>query len=142
MDENIVTAFDEKEEEPKPTENKPRPYLIWKVGGEEYRLKLTAGVCAKLEEQFDDSITDAVLDTGLPKISVAISLLQGAMQKFNHGIKSQQVADLLDEYFAEGKTQIDLVKEVVYPLMYDAGFFTEAMFRTVKKAAEEIDLAL
>lgn len=119
-----------------------RPYLEWSVAGTTYKLKLTTGMIDKLERTLGDSLLNAVLDNGIPKLGVVIAIIQGAMQKYQHGVKSKTVEDLLDTYFDSGKTQIDLLQEVIYELMFDAGFFTRAQMEVITKEIGEIDTTL
>ena len=136
----IKTEFD-KELEEKPV-NKPRAFLVWKVGETEYKLKLTTSAITTLESQLDKPLMDAVLDNGIPEQSVIVALLQGAMQKFQHGLKSTDISYIIDDYIDEGHTLMDLLKEVIYPLMYDAGFFTKAMLESMVKAVDDLDTQL
>lgn len=136
----IKTEFD-KELEEKPV-NKPRAFLVWKVGETEYKLKLTTSAITTLESQLNKPLMDAVLDNGIPEQNVIVSLLQGAMQKFQHGLKSTDISYIIDDYIDEGHTLMDLLKEVIYPLMYDAGFFTKAMLESMLKAVDDLDTQL
>lgn len=111
---------------------KPRLYVPWMVGGEEYKLRLTSGVITKLEAKFKDSLLNVVLDKGIPPVSTVITILQAGLQKYHHGLKVEAVGDLYDDYIAEGHTQIDLLSEVLLPLMGDAGFFTQAQLRMMQ----------
>ena len=140
----IKTKFDEELEQPeeKQTEARPRPFLVWKVGDKEYRLKLTTAVESKLESQFEMPLLNAVLDDGIPKQEVIVSIIQGAMLKFNHGMTSLDVTELLDDYKDEGHTSMDILKEVIYPLLYDAGFFTKAMLDSMLETLNEVDTQL
>lgn len=140
--EKTTTIFDEepKEAETKlPDEKTRKPYVEWSVRGQEYKLKLTTGVIRKLEQGFGKSLLSAVLDEGVPSVDVLSTLLQAALQKFHHGMKSYTVDELLDEYFDAGGTQFDLLRDVVYPLMHDAGFFTQAQMDLLTKELSEAD---
>lgn len=130
------TVFDEE------TTVQRRPWLAWTVGGTEYHLKLTTSTIRKLEQQFKSSLLTAVLDDGIPPVSTVITLLQGALQKFHHGITSEKVENLIDTYLDEGGSQITLLQDVIYPLMHDAGFFTDAMLKTITSTMEDIDSQL
>ena len=143
--EKTTTIFDEepKEAETKLANEKTRkPYVDWFVHGQEYKLKLTTGVIRKLEQGFGKSLLSAVLDEGIPPINVVSTLLQAALQKFHHGMKSYTVDELLDTYIEEGGTQITLLQDVIYPLMHDAGFFTQAQMDLLTKEISEVDSAL
>ena len=119
-----------------------RPYLTWDVAGSEYKLKLTANGITKLEQKFGKSLLVAVLDEGIPPVSTVITILQSALQKFHHGIKSYAVEDMFDAYLDAGGTQITLLKDIVYPLMADAGFFTDAQIKMLTKEIAEADTDL
>ena len=119
-----------------------KPYTVWAVDGTEYRLKLTSSAITQLEKKFGKSLMSAVLDEGIPPVSVVITLLQAAMQKFNHGIKSYTVEDLFDKYIDAGGTQITLLSDVVYPLMGDAGFFTDGMMESLTREISKVDSSL
>lgn len=144
MEEVIKTGFDqdlEQAEEIKKDEAvfKPRPFFTWTVKGNEYKLKLTTQVITKLESQFKASLLEAVLEKGIPELYIIVAVLQGALLKFHHGIKSENVMEMLDDYFGEGHTQFDLLQEVIYPIMYDAGFFTKAQMETLQEGLRNVD---
>lgn len=145
MDNTEKTIFDaeltEVPEDKKVIEMR-RPWLDWSVGGRDYKLKLTTSAIRKLEQQLKRSLLSAVLDDGIPPISIVITVLQGALQKYHHGITSEKVEEMLDDYFGSGKTQITLLQEVIYPLMHDAGFFTEAMMKMMTSAMDDVDSQL
>ena len=143
MDEK-KTTFDEELEQPKEevVSNKPRPFLVWQVKDKEYKLKLTTSVITKLENQFEKPLMEAVLDDGIPAQNTIVSMIQGAMQKFQHGIKSMDVEEIIDDYIEDGHTMMDILKNVIYPLMYDAGFFTKAMMEEMFKAMNDLDTGL
>ena len=145
-DKKNLTALDEelaKEPEKETTEpnaiQMKRPWLDWEVGGNSYKLKLTTQIIIKLETAFNDSLLNVVLDKGIPELRDVIAILQGAMQKFQHGMKSANVEELYDQYLEAGKTQIDMLIEVIYPLMYDAGFFTRAQLDLMTREMENLD---
>lgn len=140
----IDDVIEQEKNEPAPmTEDKVikmrRPYVLWTVNGDEYKLKLSSGAITQLERRFNKSLLDAVLDDGIPTVSVMITLLQAAMQKFHHGIKSYTVETIYDNYIDAGGTQITLLTETIYPLMYDAGFFTDAQMELLTKEINEAD---
>lgn len=112
--------------------NAPHPWTDWKVGGNVYKLKLTNGIIKMLERSFKKSLLLAVIDDGVPPVSVMVDVVQGAMQKYHHGMNSAKVEALFDAYIDEGHTVYDLLAEVIYPLLTDAGFFTKAMLEEMQ----------
>lgn len=119
-----------------------RPFITWAVKGRDYQLKLTSATIMQLEQKFKCSLLDAVMEQGLPPINTVLTVLQAGMQKFQHGITSYKVGDLLDTYFDEGHSQIELLRDVIYPLMGDAGFFTEAQLKALTTEMQDVDSAI
>ena len=138
------TIFDEEEalEKEKVVSITRKPYVEWDVDGKTYKLKLTTSVIRKLEQGFEKSLLTAVLEDGIPPIGTVITLLQAAMQKYHHGIKSYDVELLLDDFIDAGESQISLLQKVIYPLMHDAGFFTTAQMTLLTKELAEMDTNL
>ena len=150
MENTMVVGIDDELEreanEPKTEEENVvkmrRPWVLWTVAGSEYKLKLTTNAITKLEQRFNKSLLAAVLDEGIPPVSTVVTILQSALQKYHHGIKSFTVEDILDDYFDAGGTQISLLNDVIYPLMRDAGFFTDAQIEAMEKEIAEADTEL
>lgn len=150
MENTMVVGIDDELEkeasEPTAEEEKVvqmrRPWVTWDVAGTEYKLKLTTSAITKLEQRFNKSLLAAVLDDGIPPVSTVVTMLQAALQKYHHGIKSYAVEELLDKYLDTGETQISLLKDVIYPLMADAGFFTAAQINLLTKEIAEADTEL
>ena len=138
----METTFDVELEEKEIEQIKARPWLDWTVGDESYKLKLTASVISKLERTLNNSLLEAVIEKGIPEVGTVITIIQAAMQKYHHGMKSENVCAVYDEYIDSGKTQMDLLQEIIYPLMYDAGFFTAAQLRLMTNTISEVDSEL
>lgn len=114
----------------------PRPYVIWTVDGKDYRLKLTNGAIVRVESAIKRPIVDACFDDGIPLANTFVTVIHGAMLKFNHGIDGRGVSNLIDKYL-EDKTRSDLMAEVLLPLMCDAGFFTANQMRRIQEELRE-----
>lgn len=71
-------------------------------------------------------------------------LIHGALKKYNHGISLNDVNDILDDYFEEGGSQLDLLQKVIIPIFNVSGFFTpemvEAMEVKMKEANEKLNI--
>lgn len=116
--------------------NAKRPWVEWTVGGNTYKLKLTASMVKMLERSFKQSLPMAVIgEEGVPPINVVLEVIQGAMQKYQHGMNGAKIEALYDAYIDEGHTLYDALADVVYPLLVDMGFFT-------KTTGEEITAGL
>lgn len=143
LDKEIEKTEDEEQNTEVLTVTQPaKPFHEWNVAGNVYKLKLRSQDIKKLEQSFHDSLLNAVLDKGIPPVGVVTTIIQASMQKYQHGMKIRTVEDLYDSYIDGGKTQIDLLREVIYPLMGDAGFFTKAQLDLMTKEMQEIDTDL
>lgn len=111
---------------------KRKPFHCWTVGGRDYRLKLKASAIGKLENKYRKNIMNVVLDDGTPPLSVMLTVIQAAMEPWEHGVSYADIQKLYDKWEEEeGGNQIDLFTDVILPLMAVSGFFTP-------KQAEEI----
>ena len=112
-----------------------KPYVPWVVGGTEYRLKLTTNAIVKLENKYGSNIITIIPpEEGLPPIGVLLTVIQGAMQKYEHNMGFDVVADLYDKYVEEGGDMTKLMEDVIMNLLSNAGFFTEAMEKEMAEA--------
>ena len=128
--------------EGKKADVKRRPYVIWEVGENEYKLKLTAANIAKLEDKFRKNLLIMVSDEGLPALSTMLMIIQAAMLPFNHNIKQNEVFDIFDRYVDEGGDQQKLLADVIFPVLSVSGFFTESQSEEVKEKVKELDSPL
>ena len=102
-----------------------RPYTIWKVGDTEYKLKLTTSVVCKLEDglgvnlikifNFNDQMP-------IPPIKTMLYIIHGAIVKYNHGLKFEDIQNIFDDYLEEGNDQTNLLTDVLIPLLQNSGF--------------------
>lgn len=94
------------------------PYVIWNVGGKEYKLRLTTFNSVQVEKQLGMGLTEAV--NRLMDSSVIITLLWGAMQPYNHGMNYREVCDIYDDYVAAGGSAEKIV-DVLLKLLEQIG---------------------
>ena len=114
-----------------------KPFCYWTVGGKDYRLKLKAANVEKLENKYKCNIIHMIDD--LPPLSVMLTIIQAAMQSWEHGVKYTDVQNLYDKYAdEEGGNQISLYKDVIVPIMVVSGFFTEEMANGLTEALEDV----
>lgn len=113
------------------------PYVIWNVGGKEYRLRLTTLNAMQVEKQLGMGLTEAI--EHLTDITVVITLLWGAMQPYNHGTGLRDVCDLYDEYLASGGDAVKIV-DVLVELLAQAGIGDKAgsSEKNVESQAEDV----
>ena len=78
-EENVVSLEEKK---------KKQPFAYWNVGGEDFKLRLTTSVICQLEEKFKCNLL-TLLDRygGMMPLSIMLTITQGAMKTWRHGIK-------------------------------------------------------
>lgn len=118
-----------------------KPFETWTVKGVDYKLKLSTSAIIELESKLNCNLL-RVLDEGLPSLQLMAMLIHGALKKFNHGINLNDVNDILDDYFEEGGSQLDLLQNVVIPIFNVSGFFTPAMMEAMEVKMKEANKQL
>ena len=110
-----------------------QPWFTWNVCGTEYRLKLTASAIIKLEKKYKCNVMD-LFQQGIPELSIMLTIVQAAMDKYHHGISIDKIIDLYEAWVEdEGGSQMDMLQKVMIPTLAVSGFFTP------KQAQELLD---
>jgi hypothetical protein len=118
-------------------------WLQWnpsEVDGKEYRLKLTTSEIVSLESKLRVNLLTIISsadDGSLPPLKVMLLITHGAMKKFQHGIKEDDVIELFDKYCEEGGTQMTFMTDVFLPIYQVSGFFSQAQAETMDKRLVE-----
>lgn len=113
------------------------PFAYWNVGGQEYKLKLKTATICQLESKYKGNLLNVVLDGGIPPLAIMLTVIQGAMKEWQHGVKFEQVQRMFDQYCEEGGTQMTLFTDVILPILRVSGFFTEAQAEEMQRKTEE-----
>lgn len=113
-------------------------FEIWTVKGVDYKLKLSTSAIIELESKLNSNLLN-ILNDGIPSLQIMTMLIHGALKKYNHGISLSNVNDILDNYFDEGGSQIDLFQNVIIPIFNVSGFFTPAMVEAMEYKMKEAD---
>lgn len=122
--ENGLDEIEAGKEESESTKNKWAPFAYWTVGGRDYKLKLSTAVICQLEAKFKANLLSLIsTNKDLPPLAVMLTIIQGAMKEWEHGIKYEEVQKLFDTYCNEGGSQIKLLEEVVLKIYEVSGFF-------------------
>ena len=117
-----------------------KPFEIWEVNGEEYKLKLKTSSIIALEEKFNTSLMNmlAVGDT-IPPLNIMLQVTHYAIKDYNHSIKLNDVYDLFDKYCEEGGSQLDFYQKIYMGIYQVSGFFTPSMTIEMQKEMSEIE---
>lgn len=119
------------------SENRRIPYATWKVGDEEYKLKLTTSAITKLEQEFKTNLLNILMSNSMPSLFIMLKVVHAAMQKFNHGIKEKEVQELFDQYLDDGGSQTEFLTDVILPTFQASGFFSVGMEEQMKDQLQE-----
>lgn len=92
------------------------------VGGEEYKMRLTAGAIMQIEKKLEKPIFKALETIRENMVETLTTIIWGAIQPFNQGFSLENAMNLFDEYIDEGKTIEDLMAEI-NNLFEVSGFF-------------------
>ncbi|WP_404989282.1 DUF6096 family protein [Clostridium culturomicium] len=110
-----------------------KQFAIWKVGEEEYKLKLATSTIGELEDKLRRGLMDVIAGANtIPPLSIMLTITHGAMKKWNAGIRRSDVDDIFDMYIKEGGSQLEFFTKVFMEIYKVSGFFTKA-------ATEEMD---
>jgi len=97
-------------------------FYTFTVGGEEYKLRLTASAIMSIEKKLGKSLFSALENIQENMIETIITILWGAMQPLNHGFAFDKATDLFDQYVDDGNSIEDLMLEI-NKLFEASGFF-------------------
>lgn len=120
-----------KTEEPK---KKRQPFAYWNVKERTYRLKLKAAGIEKLENKYRQNLMNMI--DNIPPLSVMLTIIQAAMEPWEHGVDYNDVKKLYDIWIEEGNSQLELYQKVLIPIMVVSGFLPEKTAAALLEAVE------
>jgi len=94
------------------------------VGGEEYKLRLTASAIMSIEKKLGKSLFSALEGIQDNAIETIITIIWGAMQPLNANFPFEKAAGLFDKYIDDGNSIEDLMMEI-NGLFEASGFFSK-----------------
>ena len=94
------------------------------VGGEEYKLRLTASAIMSIEKKLGKSLFSALEGIQDNAIETIITIIWGAMQPMNANFPFDKAAGLFDRYIDDGNSIEDLMHEI-NGLFEASGFFSK-----------------
>lgn len=111
-------------------------FSVFNVNGKEYKLRLGANEIVNLEKKLGDNplnvLVSLMKEEEVPKITELLIMLHAALQKFNQGLKLEDVYNLYDEFIDSGGEFADLM-EVVFEVFEVSGFFKKEQVEEMMK---------
>lgn len=118
---------------------KRKPFALWEVGGQSYKLKLKTPAIVELETKYKTNLMN-IMGTGqggMPALSVMLDVAHAAMKDWQHGITKNEVQNLLERYVNEGGSQLSFYMSVYMEIFAVSGFFSVNMSNQMQEAMTE-----
>ena len=97
-------------------------FYMFTVGGETYKLRLTAKSIMEIEKRLGKPLFKALETIQDNMVETITTILWGAMQPFHAGFTTEKAIELFDRYIDEGHSIEELMQEV-NRLFEASGFF-------------------
>lgn len=133
-------AAETTEEESKVVEMpKRKPFAIWNVRGEDYKMVLATQDVVALESKYKTNLMNIMGagNSGMPALTVMLDVTHAALKKFHHGISKDAVMAMFDQYVKEGGSQLNFYTEIYMEIFQVSGFFSASLTNQMQDALEE-----
>ena len=118
---------------------KRKPFALWEVGGQSYKLKLKTPAIVELETKYKTNLMN-IMGTGqggMPALSVMLDVAHAAMKDWQHGITKNEVQNLFERYVSEGGSQLSFYMSVYMEIFAVSGFFSVNLSNQMQEAMTE-----
>lgn len=118
---------------------KRKPFAIWNVKGEDYKMVLGTQDIVALETKYKTNLMNIMGagNGGMPALTVMLDVTHAALKKFHHGISKDAVMAMFDQYIREGGSQLNFYTEVYMQIFQVSGFFSVSLTNQMQGALEE-----
>lgn len=89
------------------------PYVILNVGGQEYKLRISASAAIDAEKKLNTTLARAW--SKIDSVEIQVTILWAALQRYHHGASFDEAVDIYDNYIDENgniENLIDVFMEV------------------------------
>lgn len=116
-----------------------KPFAIWEVGGNSYKLKLKTQNIVELESKYKTNLMNIMGSGqgGMPALSVMLDVAHAAMKEWQHGITKNDVQALFEKYVDEGGSQLAFYMTVYMEIFSVSGFFSVNLSNQMSGALQE-----
>lgn len=89
-------------------------YTVFNVGEDEYKLRLSVMNIVSLEKAIGCNPT-AIFGDGdtIPSLTTLVTVIHYSLQQYHHGINLSETYKIVDQWLAEGHTQIELIPIII-----------------------------
>lgn len=123
-------------------ERKPirKPYMVWEIdSNNELKLILTTEVICKLEDKYRRNLLQVITADDIPPLAIMLTVIQAATQKYHHKMDFKKIQSMYDKYVERGGSQMNLLKNVIMPLLSVSGFFTQNQAEILQEQLEDAE---
>lgn len=99
-----------------------KTFYTLSIGGDEYKLRLTAGAIMAIEKKLGKSLFSALEHIQDNMVETITTILWGALQPFQSNFSLDKAAGLFDQYIDDGHSIEELMQEI-NSLFETSGFF-------------------
>lgn len=112
-------------------------YTEFKVGDNEYKLRLTANEMVNIEKKINGNVLDIFMrKERIPTMEELLTVLHGSLQKFQHNITLKDTYGIYDKYVDEGGAFESLIEKII-DVFEVSGFFKKEQIEEGKKKLKE-----
>lgn len=117
---------------------KRKAFHEWEVNGVCHKLKLKTSMVEKLENKYRENLLNLISRDGVPPLSVMLTIIQAAIQPWEHNVAYKDVVNLYDAWVDnEDGNQMELLNKVIIPTMAVSGFFTPEQAESIMSSLNE-----
>lgn len=118
---------------------KRKPFALWTVGGEDYKMVLGTSDVVALEGKYKTNLMNIMGagNGGMPALSVMLDVAHASLKKYHHGISKDAVMAMFDRYISEGGSQLNFYTEVYMSIFQASGFFSASLSTQMEDALTE-----
>ena len=118
---------------------KRKPFALWEVGGQSYKLKLKTSAIVELESKYKTNLMNIMGSGqgGMPALSVMLDVAHAAMKDWNQEINKNGVMDIFNRYIEEGGSQLSFYMTVYMEIFTVSGFFSVNLSNQMGEALQE-----
>lgn len=143
MNDELLGGLDEEKNETnivsvEECRKKRKAFHEWEVNGTYHKLKLKTAMIERLENKYKDNLLNVISKDGVPPLSVMLTVIQAAIQPWEHGIAYKDVMALYDSWLENNDgNQMELLNKVIIPTMAVSGFFMPEYAESIMNSLDE-----
>lgn len=107
-----------------------KPYILFKAGDKEYRLKITIESAIQLEDDINRSIVDGL--NRIAEMRIMAKYMYAALYPLNDGITKENTYSIIDDYLMQGGKTEELL-DVILEVMECSGYIKQEALDASKK---------